>query len=336
MCCGIYFCIMLKALKANIASIISSIIVALILAIVHVKVENPMLLAERFFKGGGWLTIIILSLYAAFLVSKMKNPIKSSIWRKRSWILFSFLFFGQLALGIMGFEKFLMTGKLHFPIPALIAGGPIYRMQLSFMPVLFITTVILSGPAWCSHLCYFGAFDYWASSGRRPIKRLIKNIWFLKHSFLFLVVISALILRLIGADNRIASFFALLFGITGVMIILLISPKKGKMIHCVAYCPIGTLISYLKYINPFRMYIDINCNDCLACTLHCRYDALNPQTIKNRQPGYTCTYCGDCISSCKTSSIKYKFLSLKPEAARIMWIIITVSLHTVFMGLARI
>jgi ferredoxin-type protein NapH len=43
--------------------------------------------------------------------------------------------------------------------PMMILGGPIYRGQLSVMTILFLSTVILTGPAWCSQLCYFGAFD---------------------------------------------------------------------------------------------------------------------------------------------------------------------------------
>jgi len=327
---------MLKLLNEKSASIISSVIVILLLAIVQLKVEQPVILAARFFTGGGWLTILILALYAGFLVNKMKDPRQSAIWRKRSWILFSFVFFGQLALGLSGFEKFLMTGKLHFPIPALIAGGPLYRMQLSFMPVLFISTVVSSGPAWCSQLCYFGAFDLWASSVIKPKKGAIKKLWASKYTFLFLVVTGALFLRIARVDNLTASIYSAIFGMGGVLVIALISPKKGKMIHCVAFCPIGTIIRFLKYINPFRMYIESKCNDCMACTLHCRYDALNAQDIKNRKPGYTCTYCGDCVTACKTMSIRYKFLWLKPETARMIWIIITVSLHAVFLGLARI
>ncbi|NLJ07196.1 MAG: 4Fe-4S binding protein [Sphingobacteriales bacterium] len=310
--------------------------VIVILSIVQIKVERPMLLAERFFNGGGWLTILLLGSYAAFLIKRMKNPSESAKWRKRSWLLFSFVFFGQLAMGLSGFEKFLMTGKLHFPIPALIVGGPLYRMQLSFMPVLFISTIVLSGPAWCSQLCYFGAFDLWASSGKKPVRRAIKHLWALKFTFLLLVILMALILRLSGASNLTASVFSAIFGILGIAVILLISPKKGKMLHCVAYCPVGTLVRFMKLINPFRMYIATNCNDCMACSLTCRYDALNVENIRQRKPGPTCTYCGDCISSCKTMSIRYRLFSLKPETARMTWIVITVALHAVFMGLARI
>jgi polyferredoxin len=300
------------------------------------KLENPLILAERFFAGGGWITILILGLYAGFLTGKMKDPKQSAIWRKRSWLLFSFFFFIQLALGLLGFEKFLMTGKLHFPIPALIAAGPAYRMEIGFMPILFISTIILSGPAWCSQLCYFGAFDLWASSGGKPGKRPIRNLWALKYTFLFLVIAAAILLRLTGASNLLASILALTFGLIGIAIILVITPKMNKMFHCVAYCPIGTIVSYGKYINPFRMYIDSSCVDCMACIPSCRYDALNIQDIKNRKPGKTCTYCGDCIASCKPSSIRYSLFGLHPDTARITWIIVTVSIHSVFMGLARI
>ena len=72
-------------------------------------------------------------------------------------------FFGQLALGIFADPIFLMTGKLHLPIPAVILAGPLYRFEGLFMPILFISTLLLSGPAWCSQLCYFGAFDAWSA-----------------------------------------------------------------------------------------------------------------------------------------------------------------------------
>ena len=36
----------------------------ILLALVQVKVERPMILAERFFKGSGWVEIFLLSCYA--------------------------------------------------------------------------------------------------------------------------------------------------------------------------------------------------------------------------------------------------------------------------------
>lgn len=48
----------------------------------------------------------------------------------------------------------------------MILAGPIYRGHISVMTILFLSTVVLSGPAWCSHLCYFGAIDNLAASGK--------------------------------------------------------------------------------------------------------------------------------------------------------------------------
>ena len=51
-----------------------------------------------------------------------------------------------------------MTGKLHLPVPALIVAGPVYRGSVGFMLILFLCTILLVGPAWCSHLALHAAF----------------------------------------------------------------------------------------------------------------------------------------------------------------------------------
>ncbi len=327
----------MKRFKPYKTSIWAFTITACILSIVQWKVEKPMILIERFIPYSGWVMIWILAFYAAFLLSKMKDPSQSAKWRKYSWTFFSIVFFGQLILGVSGYEKFLMQAdKLHLPLPALIIGGPIYRGHISFMPILFISTVILAGPAWCSHLCYFGAIDNLVASTGKPVRKGIKLLWPLKHTFLFLVIVSALLFRFYNIPVSLVTALAALFGIAGLLVILTISKNVNKMFHCVVYCPVGTLISYIKYINPFRLYIDNNCTECNACTKTCYYDALNTEHIKARKPGQSCTLCGDCITSCHVFSIKYKFPGLNPKQARNLWLIITISIHAVFLGLARL
>ena len=151
-----------------------------------------------------------------------------------------------------------------------------------------------------------------------------------------MVIFGALLLRLLGSSTRTAAIVGGVFGVTGILIIVFLSRRKGKMIHCTTYCPIGTIINYLRFINPFRMYIDDNCTQCGLCTNFCRYDALDVTDIKNKKPALTCTLCGDCISSCHTFSIKYKFFNLHHEKARNLYLIITVSLHVLFLALARL
>jgi ferredoxin-type protein NapH len=307
----------------------------ILLAFVQVKVERPMILAERFIKGGGWAEIVLISLYGAFVVFKMQDPMNVPKWRKITWTVFSILFFSQLIIGLSGFEKFLMTGKLHLPIPMMIIAGPIYRGQLSVMTLLFLSTVILTGPAWCSQLCYFGAFDNIASGGKSS-RETLKYKGAIKSTILLLVITMAIILRFLKVSGLVSTLIALAFGITGISVMILFSLKRKKMVHCVMYCPIGTIVNLLKYINPFRMYIDKSCSLCMNCTKFCKYDALNAIDIKNSKPSITCTLCGDCLAGCHHNSIKYKYFRLRPERARNLYLILTISLHASCIALARI
>ncbi len=306
-----------------------------LLAIVQIKMDRPMILAERFIEGAGWLEIVIISLYGAIVAYKMQDPANVPKWRKVTWTIFSVIFFSQLLLGVSGFEKFLMSGKLHLPIPMMILGGPVYRGQLSVMTILFLSTVIITGPAWCSHLCYFGAFDNIASSGKTSGKVLTHKTA-IKSTLLILVIGMALILRWINVPLLTATYIAAAFGLTGIGIMILISRKRKKMVHCVMYCPIGTIVNITKSVNPFRMYIDNSCTLCMHCTKYCRYDALNPADIKKGKPSITCTLCGDCLSGCHQNSIKYKFFSLDPDKARFLYLLLTISLHASCIALARI
>ena len=307
----------------------------LLLAVVQLKVERPMLLAERFIEGAGWAEIIVISLYGALVAYKMQDPLNVPKWRILTWTIFSVIFFTQLAIGLCGFEKFLMTGKLHLPIPMMIIGGPVYRGELSVMTILFLSTVVLTGPAWCSHLCYLGAFDNIASSGKTS-REILKHKGAIKSTILVLVIAMALNLRWLNVPLLTSTLIAAAFGITGIGIMILISLKRKKMVHCVMYCPVGTIVNGLKYVNPFRMFIDQSCTLCMHCTKFCKYDALNPADIKNGKPSITCTLCGDCLAGCHHNSIKYKFFSANPERARNIYLLLTISLHAACIALARI
>ena len=308
---------------------------AIFLCLAQWKVSHPILMAERFIEGAGWMQVLIMALYAGWITMKMQDPQQSARWRRITWTVFTVVFFGQLALGLAGFERFLMTGKLHLPIPLMILSGPVFRGSISFMPILFLSTLIVSGPAWCSQLCYFGALDNLAADRQKDLKPIRGKFRF-KHILLLAIITITILLKLFGVPTRITTLLALIFGITGLVIIVVISRRKGKMIHCILWCPIGTIVNYMKLVSPFRMYIEDSCTDCMACTKFCKYDALNKNDIMKRKPGLTCTYCGDCLVSCKTESIRYKFPGLSPRQARNAWIVLTISLHAVFLSLGRI
>jgi polyferredoxin len=326
---------MFKKIRRYSLSIGIFLFVSMLLIPVQLFIENRLLILDRFIDGGGWIEIFMIASYAGILIHKMKNPSQVARWRRISWGAFSVFFFSQLIIGVYGFDKFLMTGELHLPVPTMIISGPIYRGQFSIMTILFISTVLLTGPTWCSHLCYFGGMDNVAAY-RRPTGKPWNRKFQVKHTFLFLIIVGTIILRSVHIHGFYALMGGLIIGIIGLILILTISTRTGRMANCTLFCPVGTLVMYLKYINPFRMYIDNSCTKCGICMSSCNYDALTMTDIENKKPGLTCTYCGDCISSCHNNSIRYKLFNLQPEKARKLYLFLTVSIHAVFMALAKI
>jgi len=315
-----------------------------------IMMETSMLMFDRFVDGSGWLQIAILASYGGFLAYKMKDPEQSAVWRQRSWLLFSIVFFSQFILGIAADERFLMSGKLHLPAPFMIVAGPVYRLQMTVMPILLVSSIILSGPAWCSHYCYLGAWDGLAARSRiksgtgsikqgqrfKSMKRVaIKNKWAWKWSFLILVMVSAIVFRLAGLSGWQTLGPALGLAIIGILIMILITRRSNKMVHCTTFCPIGTIVNFARFVSPFRMSIESSCTRCMKCIPSCPYDALNVRDIKSGKPGLTCTLCGDCISSCEVDAIRYRFFRLSPEKSRNLYLFITISLHILCLGLAR-
>ncbi len=312
------------------------ILVSTILSLIQITfVQRPLLLAERFINGLGWLQILCVSSYGAFLAYKMYDVEYTAYFRKLSWLLFSIVFFAQLFLGLLVDVRFLMTGKLHLPIPMMVIAGPIYRAEIGFMPILFISTILLSGPAWCSQYCYFGAWDAWASSLKRPLS-LSRKLSFFKWTIFIAVILFAITFRLLGVNYTISTIAALAFGFIGVVIILKFSVQKQSMIHCTYYCPLGSLVNILKHINPFRLSITNSCTLCMKCSYVCKYNALNAENIVQKKPAYTCTLCGDCISACNQQAIRYQFFKVNSNKARNIYLVLTISIHVIFLALARI
>lgn len=307
------------------------------LSMAQAKVSFPILLLDRYAPGWGWLEIVLLALYGQWIASLMIDPRTQPVVRRRIWAGFSAVFFLQLVLGLFGVTEMLMTGRLHLPVPALILAGPVFRGGGFFMLILFGVTLVLVGPAWCSHLCYIGAWDDSASRfGRgKPGVLSRRTVLVFRLAVLGLVLIAAYGLRLADISWVLAGFLASAFGLLGVFIMLTLSRKKGTMVHCTTYCPMGIVANLFGRLSPWRLKIGRDCTGCNACFSRCRYSALDEAALESGRPGLSCTLCGDCVGACRHGQIEYEFPGLTAEKARIAFIATVVSLHAIFLGVAR-
>ena len=309
---------------------------AAMLVPVQLFVEPKGILAERFLPAAGWWEGFVLAIYAGWLADKLRDPKLIRRLRPRVWLLFSGIFFAQLILGVSGFDKLLMTGQLHLPVPALIAAGPLFRGGGLFMVLLFSASVLLVGPGWCSWLCYIGAWDNYAAMARkrpgtlppwRPLARIL---------ILVLVLGTAFALGRLGVASSTAGWLAAGFGLLGVGLMVFWSSRTGHLTHCTAYCPMGWLATRLGKLSPWRLRISDACTDCGACTPACRFDALYPADVLKRVPGEACTLCGDCLSHCPTSSLEYRLPGVSPTRARTIYLVMVAAMHAAWIGVARL
>jgi polyferredoxin len=328
---------MVKTLKKyGTVPIITSLLTVFIITMARLKGPEGILLLDRFIPGLGWFQIAASAVYAGLISDHLLNHHQINKIRIGIWSLFLIVFFLQFIAGLFISDIFLMTGKLHIPVPAVILGGPIYRGQGFFMPVLYISTLVLAGPAWCSYLCYFGAIDGFISSKKKK-PSFPKESWkYLRYFTVLLIVVSAFILRIFEIKAMAAIIGACLFGTLGILISIFISHKRGIMGHCSYYCPIGLISNITGKISPFRIKIEKSCNNCMICIPVCRYNALSTDNIRSGNPGLSCTLCGDCIDSCISHSINYKYFGLSPEKSRILFTVIITVLHASFLTIARI
>ena len=115
--------------------------------------------------------------------------------------------------------------------------------------------------------------------------------------------------------------------------------KLEKICDHMVSCRIGLRRDQKRHntANPFRIRIDTGgCTSCMACARVCRYSALTLKDIRSGRPALTCTLCGDCITGCPHKTIHYHFPGLTAETARKVFIVLVISLHAIFLGVARI
>jgi NAD-dependent dihydropyrimidine dehydrogenase PreA subunit len=133
----------------------------------------------------------------------------------------------------------------------------------------------------------------------------------------------------------VAAGLAIAFGAGGVAVMAIVTRRRGTMLHCTIYCPLGLVADALGLISPFRVRIGDGCTACGACTRACRYGALPPERVLARRPGLTCSLCGDCEGACAAGHVGYALLGLRRPFVRGLFVALVAAAHATFLGVAR-
>lgn len=86
-----------------------------------------LLLLHRLVPGWGAVQALLAGLWAGLVYGWLADRRRAPVWRRRIWLLFSCVFFGQLLAGLFLHSLFLLQGVPHLPVPGLILSGPLYR-----------------------------------------------------------------------------------------------------------------------------------------------------------------------------------------------------------------
>ena len=98
------------------------------------------------------------------------------------------------------------------------------------MLLLFLSTVILTGPAWCSHLCYLGTIDHQLTVPGKKRGRLDRTKGNLRHTILLVFVATALLMRIVGVGVHVATWAGALAGGLGLLVMLILSPRRSRIL----------------------------------------------------------------------------------------------------------
>ncbi|MBQ6265263.1 MAG: 4Fe-4S binding protein [Clostridia bacterium] len=116
------------------------------------------------------------------------------------------------------------------------------------------------------------------------------------------------------SDTRLFDLFGTMFAwkacVLGIIIlasVLIFRP------FCKYLCPLGAFYSLFNRAGVFRMSVDKNrCDGCSACAKTCKM-GVNPSESPN---ALECIRCGECISACPHSALKYTTVFNKDPAEK--------------------
>ena len=182
-----------------------------------------------------------------------------------------------------------------------------------FVGLLPIT--YLFGKVWCGWVCHLGAlqeflyipkkFEIFRSRKAQDIMRYMRY-FFLIALMLQLIFTKVILFKDIGPFKVAFNLFSA--NTTGyvLLVLLLLSSVFIYRPFCKAVCPVGLILGWISKIPGASILgITTECKGCVTCNTACEMDAITRVGRVSVMNNPDCILCGDCLDSCRTSTISF-------------------------------
>lgn len=162
-------------------------------------------------------------------------------------------------------------------------------LALSVIPLLFGSSFVIS------------LLDPYSNYGKISSELLSRSEQFI-HNVLSSIFPDTIFFRSYSQFIALSFFFALAF----LILVILMSAFRGRL-YCNTVCPVGTTLGLFSRFSAFSPVIDKeSCNKCRLCISNCKSECIDIE--KAEIDASRCVACFNCMTVCKKSAVKYKYM----------------------------
>lgn len=185
------------------------------------------LLATHRLRGGvgRLLLTIVLGVYAAVLAERMVNARRHAKVRRFYWRLYSLLFIGQLVMGLVISSAWLAGAAPRLPHPFFMFLQNMGQGGAPHLVFLWAISIILTGPAFCAHLCWMGSWDQFAAGTKK--RPSLAPSWRIRLGWAVIVMGTGLAL-ISFAPAKAAATFGFVWTLGALFIMVIVSRRRGS------------------------------------------------------------------------------------------------------------
>ncbi len=254
-----------------------------------------------------WILLAAVTLYGALLAERLVNARRHAPIRRLAFRLFSIVFLFQFFWGVFLSSAWLFGGEAALPHPAFLLLAPVGAVKGVHLFALWALSLLVAGPAFCSHLCWLGTWDHFAASRKgTPSPRAFPRARLMTGGALLAAYFACALLL----PRQISVSLGFLFALGSVLVMILGSRRRRTPLQCGLVCPLGALTGALSRISIFR--IEKASGKHLPADA-CPYGQFTPSPARGRLPE-GCTLCGDCLDRASSYDLRMRLFALKFDA----------------------